>query len=52
MLAPDKVTVHASADLTIEAPGRTMTLRANRIELLQAAEPRGRSGPERPEAGG
>jgi len=35
-LAPERVTVHAAADLTIEAPGATMTLRANRIELVQA----------------
>lgn len=39
VLDPDTVTVHAVADLVIEAPGRTMTLRANRIEMLQATEP-------------
>ena len=33
VLAPDKVTVHAKCDLTIEAPGRTLQLRANKIEL-------------------
>jgi len=31
--------VHAAADLTIEAPGKTMTLRANRIDFLQATAP-------------
>ncbi len=36
VLAPDRVTVHAAADLVLQAPGKTMTLRANRIELLQA----------------
>ena len=39
VLAPDKVTVHAKCDLTIEAPGRTLQLRANKIELLQATGP-------------
>ena len=39
VLAPDKVTVHAKCDLTIEAPGKTMTLRANKIQLQQAAAP-------------
>ena len=39
VMAPDKVTVHAKCDLTIEAPGKTLQLRANRIELLQAQEP-------------
>ena len=33
---PTSVTVHAKADLVIECPGKTMTLRANRIELEQA----------------
>jgi hypothetical protein len=39
VLAPDKVTVHAKCDLTIEAPARTLQLRANKIELLQATGP-------------
>lgn len=39
VMAPDKVTVHAKCDLTIEAPGRTLQLRANKIELLQATGP-------------
>lgn len=39
VMAPDKVTVHAKCDLTIEAPGKTLQLRANRIELLQAQAP-------------
>jgi phage baseplate assembly protein gpV len=50
VLAPDRVTVHAATDLTIQAPGRTMTLRANRIELLQATEPE--DGPVPPVAEG
>lgn len=36
MLTPDKVTIHAACDLDIQAPGHTMTLRANRIEMVQA----------------
>jgi phage baseplate assembly protein gpV/phage protein D len=39
VMTPDKMTVHAKCDLTIEAPGKTMTLRANRIELNQATSP-------------
>ena len=39
VLTPEHVTVHAAADLTIEAPGKTMTLRANRIDFLQATSP-------------
>jgi phage baseplate assembly protein gpV len=39
VLAPDKVTVHAACDLVIQAPGKTMTLRANKIDLLQATSP-------------
>ena len=34
-LAPGGVTIHASADLTIEAPGRTMTIRANAVNFVQ-----------------
>ena len=37
VLAPEKVTVHAQCDMTIEAPGKTLTLRANRIALEQAS---------------
>jgi phage protein D/phage baseplate assembly protein gpV len=36
VLDPDRLTVHAACDLVIQAPGRTMTLRANRIDLEQA----------------
>ena len=39
VLAPERVTVHAQCDMTIEAPGKTMTLRANRIALEQATSP-------------
>lgn len=48
-LAADRVTVHAVADLVIQAPGRTMTLRANRIELLQATA--AEAGPVAPAGG-
>jgi phage baseplate assembly protein gpV len=39
VMTPERVTLHAKCDLTIEAPGKTMTLRANRIELNQATSP-------------
>ena len=35
-LTPDLVRVHANADLTVESPGHTMTLRANTIDFVQA----------------
>ena len=38
-LAPERVIVHAATDLVIQAPGATMTLRANKIELIQATAP-------------
>lgn len=39
VLGPETVTVHARGDLVFEAPGRTLTLRAQRIEMVQASEP-------------
>lgn len=41
VLGTDRVTVHAATDLVVEAPGRTMTMRADRIELVQASAPEG-----------
>jgi phage baseplate assembly protein gpV len=35
-LTPDLVRVHANTDLTVEAPGHAMTLRANTIDFVQA----------------
>lgn len=39
VLGTDRVTVHAATDLVVEAPGHTMTLRADRIEMVQASTP-------------
>jgi hypothetical protein len=35
-LKPDHVTLHAKADLTIEAPGHAMTLRASTVDFAHA----------------
>ncbi|WP_194410450.1 phage baseplate assembly protein V [Microbacterium cremeum] len=35
-LTEDGIVVHAAGDLVVEAPGRTLTLRAKRIEMEQA----------------
>lgn len=35
-LAPDRVLLHAAADLVIEAPGRNVTIRAKRIDFEDA----------------
>jgi phage baseplate assembly protein gpV/phage protein D len=35
-LTPDLVRMHANTDLTVEAPGHAMTLRANTIDFVQA----------------
>jgi phage baseplate assembly protein V len=35
-LAPDRVTVHAAADLNIEAPGRSVTIRGMKIDFERA----------------
>ena len=34
-LSPDRVTVHAAVDLTIEAPGRAVVIRANSVDFEQ-----------------
>lgn len=36
VLAPDQVTVHSATDLSIEAPGNTITLTADRVDLRRA----------------
>lgn len=35
-LAPDRVTLHAAVDLTIEAPGRALKIRATSVDFEQA----------------
>ncbi len=35
-LTPDRVTVHAAADLTLEAPGRSILIQANAIDFQRA----------------
>ena len=35
-LSPNKVTVHAAADLDIEAPGRSVTIRGENIDFERA----------------
>jgi hypothetical protein len=34
-LTPDRVTVHAAVDLTIEAPGKNIVVRANAVDFEQ-----------------
>jgi uncharacterized protein involved in type VI secretion and phage assembly len=34
-LSPDRVSVHAAVDLTIEAPGRAVVIRANSVDFEQ-----------------
>ncbi|MFP3907282.1 MAG: phage baseplate assembly protein V [Acidimicrobiales bacterium] len=46
VLAPDQVTLHASTDMVIEAPGHTITLRADRVDLRRARSAGG--GPDLP----
>jgi phage baseplate assembly protein V len=36
--APDRVTLHAAADLVVEAPGRRITIRGDRIDFEQVKE--------------
>lgn len=38
-LAPDLVTVHAAGDLTLQAPGRAITVRARTVDFVYAPEP-------------
>jgi phage baseplate assembly protein gpV/phage protein D len=35
-LAPERVTLHAATDLVIEAPGRSITFRADRLDMQRA----------------
>ncbi len=35
-LTPDRVTVHAATDLTLEAPGRSILIQANAIDFQRA----------------
>jgi uncharacterized protein involved in type VI secretion and phage assembly len=35
-LSPDAVNLHAAVDLTIEAPGRALTIRASTVDFEQA----------------
>jgi hypothetical protein len=34
-LTPEQVTIHAAVDLTIEAPGRAVVVRANSVDFEQ-----------------
>lgn len=36
VLAPERLTIHAATDLAIEAPGRTITMLADRIDMRRA----------------
>lgn len=36
VLGPERLTIHAATDLVIEAPGRTITFRADRLDMQQA----------------
>jgi phage baseplate assembly protein gpV/phage protein D len=41
VMSPDRVTLHAAADLHIQAPGRTITIRADRLDMQRASSPGG-----------
>lgn len=38
-MSPEKVVVHAQQDMEIEAPGRTLVIRANKVDFQHAPEP-------------